>query len=65
MKHLNGDQALAVVLAANDLLQAHRVCSAIPVTERTAFEDDIANMGRNRLMRLASREPNAALKGDE
>lgn len=54
MRVLNQDEFLAVKLAAADLLQAHKICSNIPPAQRTPFENDIAQMGRKRLERIAT-----------
>ena len=40
--------------AAKKLLSDHRLCSAIPASERTPWQNDIAQMGRKRLERVAN-----------
>lgn len=53
---LTQDQFLAAVLAASDLLDAHKVCSAIPPSKRTQMENDLAQLGLECLKRIAQQE---------
>lgn len=43
---------LAIREAAETLLGAHRTCASIPSGRRSSLENDLAQMGRNRLSRI-------------